>query len=143
SAIMLASMEARTRDAWTYVLGLYGLGNLANGAWMLADPRGWYDRLPAGVPDFGPLNEHFARDIGSIFLIVGAALLGAALSRPVRLPGLLFAPGFVWLPALLLVSDAARGLGGPPHWLLDLGPVYLPAVVMVFALRAALREARS
>jgi len=136
-------MEARTRDAWTYVLGLYGLGNVANGVWMLADPQSWYNRLPAAVPDFGPLNEHFVRDIGSFFLVVGAALIGAALSRPMRLPGIVFASAFVWLHALVHVYDTARGLVAASHWLVDLVPVYLPAVVLVFALRAALRGARS
>ncbi len=43
-----------TFDGWTIVLGLFALGNLANGIWMLADPVHWYDTLPAAVPDFGP-----------------------------------------------------------------------------------------
>ena len=134
--------EHRARDAWTYVLGLYGLGNVANGVWMLADPRSWYERLPAGVPDFGPLNEHFVRDIGSIFVVIGAGLLAAAFSRRARVPGIAFAAAFTWLHALVHVYDTARGLVGAAHWLVDLVPVYLPAVVLSFALRSALRGAR-
>src|SRR5262249_21398963 len=136
-------MEARPRDVWTYVLGLFGLGNLANGVWMLADPRSWYARLPAGVPDFGPLNEHFVRDLGSVFLIVGAALMGAALSRLMRLRGIIFASVLVGRHALVHVSDRGGGLVGTSHWLQALFPVFFPAVVLAFALRAALRGSRS
>src|SRR5262245_21152199 len=65
---------ATSRDPWTIVLGVAALGNLANGAWMLADPVHWYENLPAGVPDFGPVNEHFVRDIGCAFMVLGLAL---------------------------------------------------------------------
>ncbi len=58
--------KASPTDFWTLVLSLFGLGNLANGAWMLLDPPHWYATLPAGVPDFGPLNEHFIRDIARV-----------------------------------------------------------------------------
>ena len=58
-------------NVWTVILALAGLGNLANGLWMLADPVGWYREIPAAVPDFGPLNEHFVRDIGSAFAAQG------------------------------------------------------------------------
>ena len=65
-----------TSDPWRWTLGLFALGNLANGLWMLADPAGWYARLPAAVPDTGPLNVHFVRDIGSAFTVTGIALAG-------------------------------------------------------------------
>src|SRR4029077_17484094 len=67
--------------SWGAVLGIAGLLNLANAAWMLADPEGWYHGLPAGVPHTGPLNEHFVRDIGAAFTVMGVALLWAA-ARP-------------------------------------------------------------
>ena len=54
----------------------------ATALWMLADPAGWYAGLPAAVPDFGPLNEHFVRDIGATFTMLGIALaLGGRRSR--------------------------------------------------------------
>ena len=43
----------RSLDGWTIALGLGALGNIANGLWMLADPRGWFHGIPAAVPDFG------------------------------------------------------------------------------------------
>src|SRR5581483_2403752 len=44
---------------------ILGLLNVANGVWMLLAPASWYYRLPAGVPDTGPLNPHFVRDVGA------------------------------------------------------------------------------
>jgi hypothetical protein len=120
----------RVFDAWTIVLGLFGLGNLANGVWMLADPVGWYYTLPAGVPDFGPLNEHFIRDIGCIFTLLGGALVGAAFRPGWRLPAVLAAAGFSWLHALVHVLDTVRGLVGPEHWMIDVPGVYAPAILL-------------
>ena len=45
---------------------------------MLVAPEDWYVAVP-GVTDTGPFNQHFVRDIGLIFLLLGGAfLLGAA-----------------------------------------------------------------
>ena len=46
----------------TLAIGL-GLLLAANGFLMLADPAGWYAIVP-GVPETGPLNPHFVREIG-------------------------------------------------------------------------------
>ena len=60
---------------WSLLLAAMGIGSIANGLWMLADPGHWYEHLPAGVPDTGPLNAHFVRDIGCAFLTMGGALV--------------------------------------------------------------------
>ena len=117
-------------DGWTIVLGLFGLGNLANGLWMLADPVHWYHTLPADVPDFGPLNEHFVRDIGCAFAVLGGVLVVAARVASWRIPVLVTVTGFTVLHAGVHVLDTMRGLVGPEHWLIDLPGVYLPAVVL-------------
>src|SRR5262245_28106150 len=58
-----------------------GVAAVANGLLMLASPEGWYFAVP-GVTTTGPFNQHFIRDIGLIFLFIGAAFLaGAALPR--------------------------------------------------------------
>ncbi|MDH3727746.1 MAG: hypothetical protein OER77_09455 [Myxococcales bacterium] len=59
---------------WGIVFALFAAGNLANGLWMLVNPGHWYIHLPANVPGSGPLNEHFVRDIGCIFSLIGVAL---------------------------------------------------------------------
>ena len=58
-------------DAFTIVRGLCDVSTRDNGAWMLWDPIHWYHTLPAAVPDSGPLNEHFVRDIGCAFTLLG------------------------------------------------------------------------
>lgn len=125
-----AAESARVLNAMTIVLGLFGLGNLANGIWMLAAPVHWYYTLPAAVPDFGPLNEHFIRDIGCIFTLLGVALVGAAFRPSWRIAATATAAGFSLLHALVHVVDTVRGLVGPEHWMIDAPGVYAPAVVL-------------
>jgi hypothetical protein len=127
-------------NGWGIALGLGGVGNLANGVWMLADPAHWYLNLPARVPDFGPLNEHFVRDIGCAFSLIGLLLL-AAIARPAwRLPACVVAAAFYGLHALVHVIDTTRGLVGPEHWGIDLPGVYVPAAL--FALLAVFAARR-
>jgi len=118
-------------DGWTIVLGLFGLSNLLNGVWMLAAPAHWYATLPAAVPDFGPLNEHFVRDIGCIFFLLGAGLVWSAFVPRWRVAACAAAAGFSVLHALVHVIDTLRGLVGPEHWLIDLPGVYLPAAILL------------
>lgn len=118
-------------DPWTWIFFLSGLGNLANGLWMLADPAHWYATLPAGVPDFGPLNEHFVRDIGATFTMLGLGLVWATFRTHARVPVLVLVTVFNALHALVHVWDTSRGLVGPEHWSIDFPAVYLPTVVLV------------
>lgn len=118
-------------DAWTIVLGLFALSNLANGVWMLASPAHWYHTLPAAVPDFGPLNEHFVRDIGCAFTLLGVGLAIAAVLPAWRVPALAAVTGFYLLHALVHVLDTARGLVGREHWMIDLPSVYAPALILL------------
>jgi hypothetical protein len=112
---------------------LYALAaaNLANGIWMLWDPVLWYTELPAGVPDFGPYNEHFVRDIGAVFLTLGFALVWAARRERYRLPLVAVTCLFYVLHAAGHVFDTLRGFVDAHHWWLDLPGVYLPAVLLV------------
>jgi hypothetical protein len=123
--------RAAALDSWTIVLGFFALGNLFNGAWMLAAPIHWYENLPAGVPDFGPLNEHFVRDIGCIFTLLGLALAVAAFIPRWRVAACGLVASFYVLHAVVHVADTARGLVGPSHWIVDLPGVYVPAVILV------------
>jgi len=47
-----------------------GLALAANGLLVLFDPAGWYAVAP-GVPETGPLNPHFVRDIGCAYILTG------------------------------------------------------------------------
>jgi len=134
----------RTRsDGWTIALALFAVGSLLNGIWMLVDPPGWYTKLPAAVPDTGPLNEHFVRDIGSAFVVMSVGLLVAAFRPALRLPLVALTSLFYWLHALVHVTDTLAGRLPPSHWAIDFPGVYLPAILLAVVVVAVARSARS
>jgi hypothetical protein len=110
---------------------IFGAINLANGLWMLFAPESWYHLLPAGVPDTGPFNPHFVRDIGATFSTIGAVLLVAAPRASERRGVLLGVTLFYVLHAVLHVADVLAGRLGHDHWSIDTPGVFLPAVVLV------------
>ena len=137
-------------DRWSLILFVLGALHLANAGWMLLAPESWYANLPAGVPDTGPLNVHFVRDIGCAFLASGAALVWAAASSrtTVRFVCVVLAGLFVVGHAGVHLFDLARGALGVRHWLLDLPGVFVPALLLValavsFGRQAAKVERRS
>jgi len=120
-------------DTWGWVLLVMGIGMLANALWMLAGPMHWYTDLPAAVPDTGPFNPHFVRDIGCAFLTVGVALVWGALDVSARRPLVAVAALFLVAHALLHVYDTLVGNLPHTHWWLDVPGVYLPAAILVAA----------
>jgi hypothetical protein len=124
-------MPSAERDSWFWALAIFGIGNLVNAAWMLADPAGWYATLPAAVPDTGPLNTHFVRDIGSAFAVMGCALLLAAVRPALRVAMLGAVSLFYVLHAFVHVTDTLAGRLPPSHWTIDAPGVYVPAAVML------------
>lgn len=118
-----------------------GVVSIANALWMLAGPMHWYTDLPAAVPDTGPFNPHFVRDIGCAFLATGVALVWAGRRPRYRVPLTATAGLFLFAHALLHAFDTLRGALGHDHWLLDLPGVYLPGVLVPWiAWRWAERE---
>ena len=119
---MIGSMRA--------IFWIFGIFNTANGVWMILAPRAWYYGLPARVPDTGPLNGHFVRDIGAAFLTLGIAFCFTA-PRASRHRGVVLAAAvFYALHGLIHVFDLASGRLDAHHWLIDLPGVFLPAVVL-------------
>lgn len=127
------------RDRWGVVFLLLGASGIINGVWMLVDPAHWYHHLPAAVPDTGPLNAHFVRDIGCAFLVFSGALVWAWRAPRWRVPLVVTTAAFYVAHAALHVHDVARGLLTSDHLLLDAWGVYLPAVLMTAAAVAHLR----
>ncbi len=117
-------------DGRGWLLLVLGVGFVANALWMLAGPMHWYEELPAAVPDTGPFNPHFVRDIGCAFFTVGVAVLWAAFDPSVRRPLVAVAALFLVAHALLHVYDTVVGNLPHSHWWLDLPGVYLPAVLL-------------
>ncbi len=132
----MASSYVEKPPAWRslegFILLFFAAVSLANAAWMLAGPMHWYQELPAGVPDTGPFNAHFVRDIGCAFLAVGVALLWAAREPRFRVPLVTIAASFYVGHAVVHLYDMLRGALDADHWALDLPGVYLPAVLLVW-----------
>jgi hypothetical protein len=122
---------------------LVGVANIANALWMLAGPMHWYTELPAAVPDTGPFNPHFVRDIGCAFLAVGAALVWAFFRPRDRFPLVTIGGLFLAAHAVLHAYDTLRGALGHEHWLLDLPGVYLPGILIPVIAYRIYREDRT
>jgi hypothetical protein len=102
---------------------------------MLAAPLAWYGVTP-GVPETGPFNPHFVRDIGCAYLVVGASLLW--LLRDARAwPAALASGAFLSLHAGVHAFDFIQGRIDLHHAGGDAVLVVLPAVLLV---RMALRR---
>jgi hypothetical protein len=111
-------------------LWIFGVAGVANGVWMLLGPEAWYNELPAGVPDTGPLNLHFVRDIGAAFTTFGLALCIAAEIPRYRRAAVTITALFYGLHALIHVFDLIGGRLPAGHWLEDLPGVFAPAVLL-------------
>ena len=98
-----------------------------NGVYMFVDPPGWYAAVP-GVPDTGPLNLHFVRDIGLAYLTAGVALAWSELGGGWRLSAV--GAMFIALHSLLHVGETFMG---HHHGVIlnELLAVHLPAVLAI------------
>ena len=97
---------------------------------------------PAAVPDTGPFNAHFVRDIGGAFAATGVALLWARAATAAARPDARRSPAlFYVLHALIHVTDTLAGRLPASHWLIDVPGVYVPALVLVAVTLAAARTA--
>jgi hypothetical protein len=140
---MTSSESLETRDPWMWIVVFLGVTTFANALWMLAGPMHWYTELPAAVPDTGPFNPHFVRDIGCAFLTTGVALVWAFFSPRFRLPLITISAVFLAAHAILHAYDTLRGALGHDHWMLDLPGVYLPGLLLPFIAFRLAREDRA
>ena len=124
-------MKGLPRDVAGVVLAVLALANLVAAVWALVTPVHWYANFPARVPDFGPANVHFVRDVGVSLLVMAVATAWAALRPSVRPPLVAMATLFFTLHALVHAFDTARGLVDARHWWIDLPTTYLPALLLL------------
>ena len=117
---------------------LLGFALLANGTWQLVAPEAWYWAIP-GVPDRGPFNQHFVRDIGIVYALTGFGLIMGAL-RPQQRLAYWWAPA-LWLAghALFHVWEVLAGICGPASLVQDFAGVTLPALIALALLFHARR----
>ena len=99
----------------------------ANGLYMFIEPAGWYAAVP-GVPDTGPFNPHFVRDIGIAYFTAGAALLWSVHGGGWRASAL--GAMFIGLHSLLHIGET---IGGHHHDVLlnEIAAVHIPAILAV------------
>jgi len=101
---------------------------------MLVTPQRWFEHGVEGVPDTGPFNQHFVRDVGVVYALVGIALLWSTLrpahAKPVHVMTLMFLTGH----AALHVFDIVAGNLPADHWHHDFLGVFLPAIVFAVCL---------
>lgn len=114
--------------ACLFIAVVLGAGALANGTFMLVSPVNWYFAVP-GVTTTGPFNQHFIRDIGIIFLFLGAAFLIGAARPQYRI--VLWGAATLWLAchALFHFWEVAVGICGASALVRDFPAVTLPALL--------------
>lgn len=119
-----------------------GVGAVGNGAYMLYDPANWYFAVP-GVTTTGPFNQHFIRDIGLIFLMVGTAYLTGAVKPMFRT--VLWAAPSLWLSghALFHFWEVAVGICSPSAMVRDFPAVTLPAALGILITLWAISDDRA
>jgi hypothetical protein len=119
-----------------------GLGAVANGLFMLVSPAAWYVSVP-GVTTTGPFNQHFIRDIGIIFLFLGAAFAIGAVRPDYRI--VLWSAATLWLGchATFHFWEVAVGICGPSALVRDFPAVTLPAILGALLVLWAVRDRRA
>ncbi|MEZ5595436.1 MAG: hypothetical protein R3E84_03450 [Pseudomonadales bacterium] len=120
-----------------------GITLVANGVCMIIAPEPWYWMVP-GVPDRGPFNQHFVRDIGFLYLLMGASFIAGAVYDAYRWPLWLLPALWLVCHALFHIWEVVVGICGPASLVEDFAGVTLPALLavgLVLGSRGTLRDA--
>ena len=107
---------------------LLGLAMLTNGIFMISTPETWYWLVP-GVPDRGPFNQHFVRDSGFIYTLIGAAFIYGSVYTKHRLQLWWMPTAWLGCHALFHVWEVIVGICGPESLIEDFAGVTLPALL--------------
>jgi len=123
------------------IAALLGVALIANGVFMLVALADWYVAVP-GVTATGPFNQHFLRDIGLIFLLLGGAFLVGAAQPHLRVA--LWAAPSIWLTghALFHLWEVAVGICSPSVIPRDFPAVTLPAIIGIALTVWAIHQSR-
>ncbi len=112
----------------TGVAILLGLIALGNGVFMAVAPESWYWLVP-GVPDRGPFNQHFVRDIGINYMLIGVAFIYGSIYAKHRLLLWLVPTAWLVVHAIFHVWEVLVGICGPESLIVDFAGVTLPALL--------------
>lgn len=117
---------------------LLGILLLGNGAFMTVAPETWYWAVP-GVPDRGPFNQHFIRDVGFIYILAGAAFIYGAIYTKHQLMLWLIPTAWLALHAVFHIWEVIVGICGPESLIEDFAGVTLPALLGIGLITANYR----
>ena len=107
-----------------------------NGVVMLAAGRWWYGAV-AGVPETGPFNPHFVKDIGAAYVVVGAAFAWlSARPSPIARGASLAAALFLCLHGAVHLTEAIDAPAGLADLVRDFPGVLLPAILAAWVAAA-------
>ena len=118
---------------------IMGLLMLVNGTAMTVAPEAWYWAVP-GVPDRGPFNQHFVRDIGINYALIGAGFILGARYLQHRLVFWLVPTAWLAGHAVFHVWEVMVGICGPEALIEDFAGVTLPALIGIGLVIAARRD---
>jgi hypothetical protein len=110
---------------------VFALVSFVNGAWMLLSSESWYTDLPAGVPDTGPYNGHFIRDLGIVFVLISAGFIWCTIHPNRCKPVLIVITIFFTGHAILHILDLLTNRLPHSHWRIDIPAVFLPALLLI------------
>ncbi len=107
---------------------LFGVAMAINGTFMTFDPHAWYTTVP-GVEERGPFHQHFIRDIGITYLVLGTAVLIGAARKQHRM--VLWLVSTLWLAGhgLFHLWEATTGITGRHELTEELSGVFLPVLL--------------
>ena len=129
-------MDAQIRLLKRLVAALLALSMGGNGLVMLAAGHWWYGAV-AGVPETGPFNAHFVKDIGAAYLVVGGAFAWLAVRPSLTARGAALAAAlFLALHAAIHLTEAAGDPAGLADLIRDFPGVILPALLAVWVAAA-------
>lgn len=123
------------------MMALLGIGMFVNGIVMLYNPAFWYFAVPT-VTATGPFNQHFIRDIGLIYLMIGAGYLIGIFAPAQRV--WLWAAATLWLGlhGFFHLWEIGVGYCGADTIAKNGHAVYLPAIIGLIGIVIELRERR-
>ena len=129
---------------WTIEAGLAGVLAAimaANGLVMLFAGPWWYGVVP-GVPQTGPFNPHFVKDIGATYLVVGVSLAAFAVRQGRAFAALVAAAAFLALHAAIHIGDALASPTCGQDLVRDLPGIFLPALISLGLVASYLMPAK-
>ncbi|WP_440053135.1 hypothetical protein ACSLBF_09270 [Pseudoalteromonas sp. T1lg65] len=120
-----------TKSIVFYTAALLGVLSFANGLFMILAPESWYWLIP-GVPDRGPFNQHFLRDIGIIYTLMGVTFIVGAIYKSLRFSLWLLPAAWLTGHAIFHIWEVLVGICGPESLLQDFAGVTLPAILALW-----------